>query len=183
MRRDTIYFLVPLVLLLAAKAGAGGVAANDWRWAVKPDALADLKTPQGAALMTATWRFRAADVVAVDHRAPGHDLKPSSDAIRTHDLSPLASAADFDDGAWEVLDPTTLEARRGTGRVSFAWYRTKFTVPENVGEFATTGSTVVFEIVVDDYSEVTVDGKLPQVLGQRDGRLIAGWNEIGRAHV
>jgi hypothetical protein len=129
-RRDTIVFLVTLtLLLLAAKANASGVAVNDWRNAVKPDAIVDLRTRDGAALLNATWRFHPADIVEVDHRAPGGDLKASGGPIRTHNLSPLASAKDFDDSGWDEVDPTTLETRRGTGRLSFVWYRTKLTLP------------------------------------------------------
>jgi gluconolactonase len=47
-------------------------------------------------------------------------------------------------------------------------------VPEKVGGFDTLASTVVFEIVVDDYAEVWVDGKLPFVLGQNGGSVAAG---------
>ena len=43
------------------------------------------------------------------------------------------------------------------------------TIPETVGTFDTAGSTVVFEVVVDDYAEVWVDGRLPRVLGQTGG--------------
>jgi hypothetical protein len=64
----------------------GGVAENDWRLAVKPDAIADLRTREGASAVGATWRFRAAEIVEVDHRAPGRDLKASGVPIRTHDL-------------------------------------------------------------------------------------------------
>jgi gluconolactonase len=181
LRRDTLIFLVTLtLLLLAAKAGAGGMAINDWRHAVKPDAIVDLRTRDGAALLHATWRIHPAEIVEVDHRAAGPDLKASGDPIRTHSLSPLASAANFDDSGWEQLDPATLEGRRGTGRLSFVWYRTKLTIPKELGDLATAGTTAVLEIVADDYSEVTVDGKLPQVLGQRDGQLVSGWNAPNR---
>ncbi|MGH9314157.1 MAG: SMP-30/gluconolactonase/LRE family protein, partial [Vicinamibacterales bacterium] len=44
----------------------------------------------------------------------------------------------------------------------------------------TTGTTVVFQIVVDDYAEIWVDGRLPRVLGQRGGALVAGFNAPNR---
>jgi gluconolactonase len=53
-------------------------------------------------------------------------------------------------------------------------------VPERVGSFDTRGSTVVFEIVVDDYSEVWVDGKLPVALGQTGAQFIKGFNAPNR---
>ena len=54
------------------------------------------------------------------------------------------------------------------------------TVPEKVASFNTKGSTVVFEIVVDDYAEVWVNGKAPFVLGQNGGAVAAGWNAPNR---
>lgn len=107
-------------------------------------------------------------------------MRPSGAAIKTYDVTPKAGAADVDDSGWEVLDPTTLEARRSTGKVSFNWYRMKVTIPDKIGAFPTTGTTAVFEIVVDDYAEVWVDGKLPRVLGQPGGAMIAGYNVPNR---
>jgi gluconolactonase len=91
-----------------------------------------------------------------------------------------AGAAGFDDSGWEVLDPATLESRRGAGRLAFNWYRTRVTVPERVGGIAPTGSTLVFEIVVDDYAEVWVDGRLHYPLGQSGGTVIKGYNAPNR---
>jgi hypothetical protein len=80
-------------------------------------------------------------------------------------------AADFDDSGWETIEPAALEARRSTGKLCFNWYRTAITVPGRVGAFETRGSTIVFEIVVDDYAEIWVDGQLPRVLGTTGGAL------------
>jgi len=44
----------------------------------------------------------------------------------------------------------------------------------------TKGSTAVFEIVVDDYAEIWVNGKAPFVLGQNGGTVAAGWNAPNR---
>src|SRR5262249_55238590 len=99
---------------------------------------------------------------------------------RTYDYTPRAGAADFDDAGWEVLDPTTLDARRSTGKVCFNWYRTRLTIPDRIGAFDPTGSTVVFEVVVDDYAEVWVDGTLAPVLGQTGGAVVGGFNAPNR---
>jgi len=69
---------------------------------------------------------------------------------------------------------------KGHGRLSFNWYRTKVTIPDRVGSFDPTGATVVLEIVVDDYAEVWVNGRLPVVLGQTGGQLIKGFNAPNR---
>jgi gluconolactonase len=79
-----------------------------------------------------------------------------------------------------VLDPTRLDVRRSKGRLAFNWYRINITIPATVAAFETGGSTVVFEIVVDDYAEVWVDGQLPAVLGQAGGQFPKGFNAPNR---
>ena len=75
-----------------------------------------------------------------------------------------------------VIDPTTLDARRGNGKVSFDWYRINVTLPERVANVPVAGSTVSFEIVIDDYAEIWVNGNLSTVLGQSGGSVVKGWN-------
>jgi len=48
----------------------------------------------------------------------------------------------------------------------FNWYRLNITVPEKIGGLDATGTTIVFEVVVDDYSEIWVNGKLGKTFGQ-----------------
>ncbi|HEX2657172.1 MAG TPA: SMP-30/gluconolactonase/LRE family protein [Polyangia bacterium] len=146
----------------------------------RADAVVDLATREGTALVQASWRYHDAELVAIDGRGPGADLKPSGKRLRTHDVVPHAGAVDFDDRGWEVIDPTTLEQRRGTGRVSFAWYRLNVTVPERFGALEATGTTVALEVVLDDYAEIWVDGKLPTVLGQNGGNVVKGWGSPNR---
>jgi len=64
--------------------------------------------------------------------------------------------------------------------VCFNWYRINITIPEKIATFSTTGSTVAFEIVIDEYAEVWVDGKMPRVLGQPGGPVIKGFNAPNR---
>ncbi|MGH7578583.1 MAG: SMP-30/gluconolactonase/LRE family protein, partial [Gemmatimonadales bacterium] len=115
-----------------------------------PAAVVDLRTDAGAGLVGATWRYSDVAVVAVDHREPGADLRPSGAPNRTNDITPHAGAADFDDSGWQVIPPAELEARRSHGRLAFNWYRTSVTLPRTVADFDVTGSTVVFELVIDD---------------------------------
>src|SRR5438552_9394102 len=89
---------------------------------------------------------------------------------------PHAGISGFDDSKWTVLDPTTLDARRGNGKVSFNWYRLRVTLPQTVAAFSVVGATVSFEIVIDDYAEIWVNGKLTTVLGQSGGSVVKGWN-------
>jgi gluconolactonase len=147
---------------------------------VRPDAIVDLKTDEGIQLVKGQWRYSNVKVVDVDHHSPGADLTPSGPPNRTQDIDLHAGAADFDDSTWEQLKPAQLEERRSTGRLCFNWYRTSITIPDRIGSFDPTGSTVVFEVAVDDYAEIWVDGKLPLALGQSGGQLIKGFNTPNR---
>ena len=145
-----------------------------------PDAIVDLRTAEGAALVKASWRYRDAEIISVAHHAVGRDLTPSGAPNRTFDISPKAGAAGYDDTQWPTIAATSLEDRRANGRLSFAWYRLAVTVPPVVGTLDPTGTTVVFEVVVDDYSEVWVDGRLATTLGKTGGGAIRGWNAPNR---
>ena len=146
----------------------------------KPSAVINLATSEGVSLVRGSWRYSDAKVIEVEHRNPGVDLRPSGAPNRTYDITPKAGALDFDDSSWTVLQPEELMSRRSNGRLSFNWYRLQMTIPEKIGKFDPTGSDVVFEIVVDDYSEVWVNGKLPLILGQTGGQLIKGFNSPNR---
>jgi gluconolactonase len=137
--------------------------------AARPEAVIDLATAAGVRLVQGQWRYSDTRIVEIEGRAAGPDLRPSGPAVRTYDYAPHAGAADYDDSAWEAIEPESLSGRRSTGRLCFNWYRIRVTIPERVGAFDPTGSTVVFEIVVDDYAEVWVDGTLPRPLGQPGG--------------
>ena len=148
--------------------------------AVLPDAVVDLRTTEGVARVKAQWRYSDTRINEIDHRSVGPDLKASGPKNRTFDFMPDARATDFDDSKWEIIPPDSLEKRRGNGRLSLNWYRLTVAIPEKVGGFDTKGSTAVFEIVVDDYAEVSVNGKAPFVLGQNGGAVAAGWNAPNR---
>ncbi len=167
-----------LCLSLASSAVAAPRALG--RLDGRPNATIDLRTEDGVRLVNGQWRSREAKIVEIDFRGPGPDIMPSGPPNRTYDIMPKAGGTDFNDSGWEALAPTALEGRRATGKLSFNWYRINVTVPDRVGPFDPTGSTVVFEIVVDDYAEVWVDGQLPRALGQRGGALIGGFNAPNR---
>ena len=176
-------FLPPLVrvaIVAAVVPSLGRAQATVDLPVALPAAVVDLRTTEGADLVQARWRYSDARIIEVDHRAPGSDLRPSGPPNRTNDITPHAGAADFDDSAWETIDAPALETRRSNGRLSFNWYRTRITLPERVGNLDVTGSTVVFELVIDDYAEIWVDGRLPLVLGQTGGQLVKGFNAPNR---
>ena len=147
---------------------------------VRPDAIVDLKTDEGIGLVKGQWRYSNVKIIDVDHHSPGPDLASSGPSNRTQDIDVHAGVADFDDSQWERIAPAQLEERRSTGRLCFNWYRTSITIPDKIGSFDPTGTTVVFEVAIDDYAEVWVDGKLPLVLGQPGGQLIKGFNAPNR---
>jgi gluconolactonase len=146
----------------------------------RPDAIIDLQTHEGAALVGGQWRYGDAEVAEIDFVGVGPDLGPSGPPNRTYDVVPHAQAVDFDDSGWQLLAPPNTERRLGGGRVCFAWYRIDVTIPERVGDLDPTGSTAVFEVVVDDYAEVWVNGGLPLALGQRGGQVVGGFNTPNR---
>ena len=178
MKIRTLTSICVAALLLFAGTAFAQVTSD--APAVRPDAIVNLATEEGAALVHGQWRYRDARIIEVEHRSPGPDLRPSGPPNRTYDITPHAGAADFDDAAWEAIAPKGLEERRSNGRLSFGWYRINVTIPEKVGDLPTTGSTVVFEIVVDDYAEVWVDGSLPVALGQTGAQFIKGFNAPNR---
>lgn len=148
--------------------------------AVLPDAIVDLRTTEGVARVNAQWRYSDTHIHEIDHKSVGPDLKASGKPNKTFDFTPDARATGFDDSRWESIPADSLEGRRGNGRLSFNWYRINVTVPEKVAGLDTKGATVVFEIVVDDYAEVWVNGKAPFLLGQNGGTVAAGWNAPNR---
>jgi gluconolactonase len=149
----------------------------------RPDALIDLASDEGAQLVKGAWRYHDVQIVDAEGRAVGPDLKPSGDPIKTYDYVPHAGAREFDDSQWPEIKPTSLDQRRSTGMVCFNWYRINVTIPEKIGNFTTTGSTVAFEIVIDDYAEVWIDGRLPRILGESGGPVIKGFNGANRVIV
>jgi gluconolactonase len=156
------------------------VKGDEARRTVLPDAIVDLRTTEGAARLQAQWRYSDTNIREIAHRDVGPDLKASGPPNHTFDFTPDARAVDFDDSGWEIIPADSLEERRGHGRLSFNWYRINITIPERVGGLDTKSSTAVFEIVVDDYAEVWVNGRLGNVLGQQGGSVVAGWNAPNR---
>ena len=171
--------LIAAISVFLGSVSAGAQSIMDPPFG-RPDAVIDLATRKGAELVKGQWRYSDTRIIEVDSRGVGPDLKPSGPPNKTYDYTPHAGTADFDDSKWEAIDPTTLDARRSTGKICFNWYRIALTVPEKIGNFDPTGSTVAFEIVIDDYSEIWVDGKLPRVLGQPGGPVIKGFNAPNR---
>lgn len=171
------------LVILALTAGAAAAARADVQAADARGVRVDLATHEGAMAVNAVWRYSDTRIVPATFRSPDAQGQPHGAPNSTYDIEPHAGAADFDDGAWEVIDPATLEARRGHGRLSFNWYRVRFTIPERVGDFATRGAAVYFETRLDDYAEVWVNGEIARAYAASGGHVVAGWNAANRVLV
>ena len=146
----------------------------------KPDAVIDLATREGVDLVKGQWRYSDTKIIQVDFKAAGPDKQPTGKPIMTYDFTPHAGSADFDDSKWEKIDPTTLDARRSTGRLCFNWYRINVTIPSGANDVELAGATAVFETSIDDYAEIWVDGEMSRALGQSGGSVVKGWNAPNR---
>jgi gluconolactonase len=140
----------------------------------------DLTSEAGAALVLGQWRYADAQIVEVNFRSADANGQPTGAPNATRDIEPKAGVSGFDDSYWPIIAPTTLATRRGNGRLSFNWYRIQITIPERIGDFNPTGSTVWFETRLDDYAEVWVDGELGRGYSQTGGSVVAGWNALNR---
>lgn len=163
--------------LLLTLAAAPALAAD--QSPAVPDSVIDLRTTAGVSSIQGQWRYTDAHIITTDHKAPGPDLKATGSPVKTNDIHPRIHTPDFDNAPWQLIPPDSLESRRTNGRLAFAWYRLDFTIPERAGSFDTSGSTIILELVVDDYSEVWVNAQLPQTLGE-SAPLITGWNKPTR---
>ncbi len=185
-----IYNLIKIyVLVIVAVAVAVAAAAQETRQLAvnKPQAIADLRTAEGAALVKAKWYVQPAHIVNKDFYLPGPQkgggdallLYPTGSPVKTYQLHPQAGDTDFESGFSEIK-PTDLESRQGNGLFSFVWYKTEFIIPAAISKLNTTGTTAVFEIVVDDYSEIWVNGKQATGFGQSGNGLVSGYNTRNR---
>ncbi len=153
----------------------------------KPQAIADLKTTEGAALLNAIWYVQNARIVNAGFKKPGPSandalpLYPTGSPIKTNQLRPQITDANFNEGFKEIK-PADLESRQGTGLISFVWYKVDIVIPQVIGKFNTKGITAVFEIVMDDYSEVWVNGKqkVERHYGLVGEGAISGYNTRNR---
>lgn len=172
--------------LFAGAVVAALTLSSPYSWALDAtpqgvsNASVDLMTPEGVSLVKGQWKYSDVKVVDVQFLVSGPDGQPGSQPVATYDISPRAGGAAFDDSSWLKIDPAGLSQRRGNGRLSFNWYRINIEVPEKVGSFDPTGSTIIFETSLDDYAEVWVNGELPRATGQSGGSVVAGWNAVNR---
>ena len=169
-----IFAAVVATISMAVAVGAQEVPVG------KPDAVVDLSTEKGAAVVNGTWRYSDTRIIETAFRSAGPEGQPTGQPVTTYDYEPKAGVADYDDSGWAPIPASTLSKRRGNGKISFNWYRITVTVPEKVGDVPTAGSTIVFQTTLDDYAEVWVDGEIARHLGQKGGSVVGGWNAPNR---
>ena len=154
----------------------------------KPQAIADLRTESGSALVNAHWYVQNANIVSASFKKPGPGtngdpslIYPTGMEEKTNQLRPQIGDADFNQHLHEIK-PTELEQRQGNGLISFVWYKVELTIPETIGKLNTDGTTAVFEIVMDDYSEIWVNGKqkVEREFGLSGEGAISGYNARNR---
>src|SRR2546430_14555646 len=101
----------------------------------RPDAIVDLQTDDGAALVGGGWRYADARVEEIDFVELGSaedPLGPGTVPNRTYDVVPHAEAAGFDDSGWRGPAPAGTMRRLPDGRVCFQWDRLGGTMPGRV---------------------------------------------------
>ena len=123
-----------------------------------PRVTINLGEESGRAAAGATWRCAVGYV-------PGEE---NGGLVFERGGGSPARLADYDDSGWEVI--TDLPQRQ-SGGFTFAWYRTKITIPETVEGHPTNGMRVQFETCVDDYGEIWIDGEC-----NRDRGTVQGFN-------
>src|SRR5947199_222449 len=119
----------------------------------RPDAIVDLQTNEGVAIVGGRWRYadaRVEEIEFVELGSPDDPLGPGTVPNRTYDV--------VTDDDWRELSPADTQLRLANGRVCFNRYAIDVTIPDRIGELDPTGATIVFEVVIDDYAEVWVNG-------------------------
>ena len=139
--------------------------------ALVPSHVVDLMTAEGITALGGRWKTMEAKIVegpALPNAMPGYKT--------SYDIAPHAGEAGFDDSSWPAIEAKGLADRRGGGKVSFFWFRTNLTIPAKIGDFDTSGATVVLTAYVDDYAEVWVNGQMPRRAGYPSPAAIQGFN-------
>src|SRR5580704_10312134 len=166
--------MIPAITLGQAQtspAAAPAPPAPQMPPSLVPVKVIDLMTTEGSAVFGAQWKTMEAKIVegpAIANAMPGYKT--------SYDIQPHAGEPGFDDSSWPIIGAKGLADRRGGGKVSFIWYRANLTIPAKIGDFDTSGATVVFTAYVDDYAEVWVNGQMPRRAGYPSPATIQGLN-------
>jgi len=108
-------------------------------------------------------------------RAMGYVPGEPNQGLVAEILGSPARMVGYDDSAWDK--DVDIQDRLSVG-FTFAWYRLKFTMPEEVKGQKVAGCRVFLETNVDNYGEVYVNGKIDRANG-----VITGNNTQKRVSV
>jgi gluconolactonase len=136
--------------------------------------VVNLMTQEGVSALSAQWKNMDVKIV---------EAPPRPDAGKwtsSYDIQPHAGEPGFDDSSWPTIDAKSLADRRGGGRLFMTWYRANLTIPEKIGDFATTGAVAVLTFTIDDYAEAWVNGAMPRRAGRPSPATIQGFNMPNR---
>jgi gluconolactonase len=140
-----------------------------------PSHVVNLMTNEGAAAFGAQWKITDVKIVEVPAAINKERYKT------TYQIEPRAMAADFDDSKWEQVQAKDLGVRRSAGLTAFMWFRALITVPARIGDFdLSKPAQAVFNVLVDDYGEVWVNGEMPRRSGYPSPATIQGLNMPNR---
>jgi hypothetical protein len=106
---------------------------------------------------------------------PGLVPGEPNEGLTAQILNSPARLPDFDDSDWEVCANIRKSISKG---FTFAWYRIKVELPEQLDGVALAGCRVLFETNVDNYGEIWIDGKIDRATG-----VIVGINAQQRVQV
>ncbi len=122
-----------------------------------PREIIRLEQPGGLGLVKGQWRF-------------GEGLVPgeSNEGLVSQLTGSPARLPDYDDSSWPVSDDIAKWHSKG---LTFAWYRTKVTLPAVVEGRDIQGARCIFETCIDDYGEIWIDGEC-----NRDRGAVQGFN-------
>ena len=130
-----------------------------------PRIALDLEKPEDLALLGTTgWRI-----------APGLVPGEPNQGLVAELRAVEARLPDYDDSWWGK--DADFQERRSVG-FTFAWYRLRITIPQQVKGQEVAGGRIWFETNVDNYGEIYIDGQIDPV-----NWVITGNNTSRRALV
>lgn len=102
-------------------------------------------------------------------RAMGYVPGEPNQGLEAEILGSPARMVEYDDTYWDK--DVDIQDRLSVG-FTFAWYRLKFTMPEEVKGQKVAGNRVYLETNVDNYGEVYINGKIDRVIGAITGNNV-----------
>jgi len=140
-----------------------------------PTHVVNLMTNEGSAAFGAQWRVTDVRIVEVPAAINKERYKT------TYQIEPRAMATEFDDSKWEQVQAKDLGLRRSAGLTAFMWFRASLTIPTRIGNVdLSKPAQAVFNVLVDDYGEVWVNGEMPRRSGYPSPATIQGLNMPNR---